>query len=138
MPEPSAEQVVTEAYENVVKKKQDLKLADTYLGAEVDRKQRLVIELKKEIEFLEQKRRGLSEAVQAERKGMIDAIEERRLLTEKKLTETQAILEYTARERNFLEQEKSNVIGLRQQLSASKNQADDLIKRVQDFASTIR
>lgn len=137
MPDPKAEEIVKEAYDNVVKNK-DLKLNDTILTAEIDRKQRVLGELKKQIEFLEQKHKELDESFKTEHRTMLEGLEDRRIQLEKKMTEAQTLLENSRREQNFLEQEKSNVIGIRQQLQASKAEADDLVKRVKDFASTIR
>ena len=132
------EKLIREAAENIEKRDKDLKLSNTVLNAQVENKKRILEDLVKEITYLEEKRRNLSETIKNESKELLKSIDEKNLNSKERELKTKSELEAVTREMNFLEQEKSNVIGKRQELQNLLSQYAEKMELIKRFAESLK
>ena len=71
-------------------------------------------------------------------KELLASIDQRKKDAEDKYNKAQGLLEDCTREKNFVEQEKSNVQGLRRDLENRINEYNELRGKIINFVNTIK
>lgn len=138
MAKTEANSKLDEAYDLIKNRKEAEKVADIYFTAQLENKKKEVDELKKEIAFLEDKRNNLAETIRKENKELLATIDQRKKDAEDKYNKSQSLLEDCTREKNFVEQEKSNIQGIRKDLENRIGEYNEMKGRIIRFVDTIK
>lgn len=129
---------INEAYDLIKNRKESEKVADIYFTAQLENKKKQLEELNGKIAFLQNKHDTLAETITKEHRERLASIDQRNIEAENKHNKAQAILEDAKRELNFVEQEKSNVIGKRQELNALISEYNEKKGILMRFVDTIK
>src|SRR3990167_4066727 len=120
-----------EAAASVIEKKEyDLKNGITIMNAQIESKRKILESLVKEIEVQTEIRKSLTAIVNKEKVEKLKAIDDLYLIVKEKGARAQSAMEAAIMEKNFLEQEKSTVIGKRQELHNLIGQYEERIGKI--------
>ena len=131
-------EVVLKTAELINKERKDLEISNNYLEAQLKNKKNLLDELLAKVAAAQKTFSNLESDISKEKSLILDQIGERRRSAEEFARKSQENYEFTVRERNFLEQEKSNVLGKRVELDNLIGQFTEKMNRLRTFLDTLK
>ena len=120
------------------KKKKELRVSETYLEVSISNKKKLLDEMLAKIETTKTELQNLEETLAQSKKEILDQIDERRRNAEVYERKAKETAEFNQRERNFIEQEKSNVLGKRVELENLIGQYTEKLNRIRVFCESLK
>lgn len=132
------EQIISRVAEMIGKEKKNLEISNSYLSSQVKNKQKTLEELQGKIEKAKAELATLEDTLMKEKASILDQIEDRRKKAEEYERKSRENLEFTVRERNFLEQEKSNVFGKRVELDNLVSTYSEKLNKIRAFMESLR